>query len=325
MIGIRRIRKEYGKAKTRRKLKDVVILMYHRIDDFPDYPYPIVVKPHNFAQHMRIIRKHFHPMSLLDLVEALENDSIPDRGVVITFDDGYVDNFTQALPILEENRIPATIFVSTGNIDSGREFWWDELDRIILKPAELPDKLEISIQGKSHCWPAVSADDRSQARKAIHLLLKPLTFEERDLLLDELAVWAGQSREGRPNHRTMRADELRQIVQSEFIDIGAHTVTHPQLSALSYEDQNKEIADGRERLEAIIGKPVKLFAYPYGTREDYDSISAGIAKSRGFHAICTTVRGKVNLGTDVFDLPRYPADDWDSKVFEYQLFKYFNS
>lgn len=325
MIGIRRLRNEYGKAKTRLKLKDVVVLMYHRVDDLPDYPYPIVVKPENFAQHMRIIRKHFRPMSLLDLSEALAHDSLPDRGVVVTFDDGYIDNFTQALPILEENRIPATIFVSTGNIESGREFWWDELDRLILKPIEVPRRFELCIQERLYSWSTTTMEERSQARKDVHLLLKPLPFEARELHLNELADWGGQSREGRPNHRTMRANELHQLVQSEFVDVGAHTVTHPQLSAQSAEIQNKEITEGRERLESIIGEPVKLFAYPYGTREDFNSSSARIAKSCGFQAVCTTIRGKVDLEADVFDLPRFPADDWDAEVFEYQLFQYFNS
>jgi peptidoglycan/xylan/chitin deacetylase (PgdA/CDA1 family) len=325
MSAIRRLRNEYGKSKTRRALKDVVILMYHRVNELPDYPYEIVVKPQNFAQHMRIIRKHYNPMRLLELAEALKHDSLPDRCVVVTFDDGYVDNFTQALPILEKYQVPATIFVATGNIDSGREFWWDELERIILKPAKLSQELELSVDGKSYRWSTTTIEERNQARKDLHSLIKPLPFKERERHLDELAAWAGQTREGRPNHRTMRTDELRQLAQSKFIDVGAHTVTHPQLSAHSYEDQKLEIVEGRERLESIIGEPVKLFAYPYGSRADYDDSSARVAKSCGFEAICTTVRGNVNPGSDVLDLPRFPADDWDSKVFEYYLFNFFRS
>ena len=326
MIRFRQLRKEYGKAKIRRKLKGVVILMYHRLNDLPDYAYPIVVKPYNFAQHMEVIRKHYRPMRLLDLTDAIARRSLPDRGVVITFDDGYIDNFTKALPILEEYRIPATIFVLAGNIDTNKEFWWDELERIILKPAELPAKLEINIQGQSYHWPTASAEERSQARKAVHLLLKPLTFEERELLLNKLAEWAGQSREGRAKHRSMGSEELHQLSKNKLIDIGGHTVTHPQLSAQSYESQYHEVFKGRKRLEEITGKPVESFAYPYGTLEDFNSDSLKIVRSCGFRAACTTVNEKVNLENyTLFDLPRFPVDDWDREVFEYQLFNYFNT
>lgn len=325
MFGIRRLRNAYGKAKTRRKLKDVVILMYHRVADLPDYPYPIVVRPELFAQHMRIIGRHYRPLRLLELVEALSNNRLPPRGVVVTFDDGYLDNFTQALSILEEYRVPATIFVATGNIDSQREFWWDELDRIILKTADLPGNLEMNIHGQPYSLPTASMHERSQTRKTVHLLLKPLEYEERESHLDELAKWAGQSREGRSNHRAMRANELRQLVQSEFIDVGAHTITHPQLSALSYKAQEKEIAGSRDQLGAITGETIKLFAYPYGSRQDYDGNSARIVKSCGFQAVCTTVPGKVDAVTDVYDLPRFPVDDWDQATFEYQLFNFFNT
>lgn len=322
----RRLRKEYGRAKTRRQLKGTVILMYHRVDDLPDYAYPIMVSPSNFAHHMAIIRKHYRPMRLLELADAIARRSLPDRGLVITFDDGYIDNFTQALPILEEYEIPATIFVSAGNIDTSKEFWWDELERIILKPIELPEKLEMNVRGQPYCWPTESFEERSQARKALHLLLKPLTFEEREMFLGELAQWAGQSREGRANHRSMASEELLWLSKSELIDIGGHTITHPQLSAQSYETQYHEVRDGVKRLEAITGKPVESFAYPYGTREDFNDDSLEIVRTCGFRAACTTVRGKVSLGNNtLFNLPRFSVDDWDREAFEYYLFQFFNT
>lgn len=297
--------------------------MYHRVTTLPDCAYPIVVSPENFAKHMDVIRRHYRPLRLLDLVDALEHRSIPDRGVVITFDDGYIDNFAQALPILEECCIPATIFVTAGIVDIGREFWWDELARNVLNPDILPKENEIPFQGQSYHLSTGSWEERNRALSALHLLLKPMGFEEREIFLNDLAVWAGRTRVGRPGYRSMNSVELHELSQHELIDIGAHTVTHPQLSALSLKEQILEIAGSRERLELITGKPVESFAYPYGTREDFDSNSVSISRSNGFRAVCSTVPGKVTLDTKLLEIPRFPTDDWDAETFEHELLKYF--
>jgi peptidoglycan/xylan/chitin deacetylase (PgdA/CDA1 family) len=95
---------------------------------------------------MEYIRRFCVPLRLRDLVDALEKrNPLPRRGVVVTFDDGYIDNHACAYQILKTFEIPATIFVTTGSIGSKREFWWDDLERILVLPEQLPTSLTLGL------------------------------------------------------------------------------------------------------------------------------------------------------------------------------------
>ena len=129
-----------------------LILMYHRVAELEIDPWSLSVTPQNFGEHLEVLQKHYHPLSLQQLVEALRGNKRPDRAVVVTFDDGYADNFYNAKPLLEKYNIPATFFISTGFIGQNREFWWDELERLLLQPRKLPEKLSLNIDGNVYQW-----------------------------------------------------------------------------------------------------------------------------------------------------------------------------
>jgi len=120
-----------------------VILMYHRVADVPVDPRGTAISPENFAQHLDYVRRTCQPMRLLDLVEALQTRSLPRRAVAITFDDGHVSISQKARPLLASVQIPATAFIVTATIDNTRGFWWDELDRVLLFPKNVPDYLDL--------------------------------------------------------------------------------------------------------------------------------------------------------------------------------------
>src|SRR5262245_1755138 len=126
-----------------------LILMYHRVTELPSDPHLVAVTPKHFCEQLEMIRKHYMPIRLQQLVEALQGGEAPKRAVVITFDDGYADNLHKAMPLLEHYDIPATVFVTAGVVGSQREFWWDELDRLLLQPGILPAKLRLKINGST--------------------------------------------------------------------------------------------------------------------------------------------------------------------------------
>jgi peptidoglycan/xylan/chitin deacetylase (PgdA/CDA1 family) len=316
------IKKIIPRAKVRFK-PGAVILIYHRVASLPHYPYPIVSTPENFADQMDLLNKHYCPISLIDLADAIERRKIPNRAVVVTFDDGYIDNHTEALPILEAYKIPATIFVTTGNIRVKKEFWWDELEHILLGSANFPYSLEININGESHQWLTRTFFEKNQARRSIHLLIRPMSNQERNGFLTELASHTGQTRGVREVHRSMLVHELKQFARSNYVHIGAHTVTHPILSSLPYEEQYYEFARSRDELEAITGYPIEVCSYPYGSRDDFDDNSVKAAKNCGFRLACTTVHGLVQPGIEPFQLPRCWADNWNRNTFEKRLLSYF--
>ena len=120
-----------------------LILIYHRVTNVKPDVQVLSVSPENFSEQMKILKDYYNPISLIQLYEASKIGRIPPNSVVLTFDDGYVDNFTDVKPILDYYNIPATIFVTAGLVDNEKEFWWHELEQIIL---ELNSILDSNLQ-----------------------------------------------------------------------------------------------------------------------------------------------------------------------------------
>jgi peptidoglycan/xylan/chitin deacetylase (PgdA/CDA1 family) len=322
MRGTGYIRKAFNVLRRRIK-RGAVILLYHRVASLPSDAYSLAVSPGHFEQQLDYICRTCQPMRLIDLVDALQQRLLPHRAVAITFDDGYVDNFEHAYPLLRSTGIPATVFVVSEKIGSLREFWWDELERALLLPRQLPENLRITIAGREHEWHLDSLEERRQAHRTLQGLLRPLDADSREALLDELAEWAGVVQKGRPGYRTMTISQLVELARSEVVDIGGHTMTHPRLPALSVDAQRTEVVGGRQRLESLIGDSILTFAYPYGTRQDFTDSTVDIVRAAGFRAACTTLPGSVEPADDVFRLRRCAVFDWSADLFKRQLESFF--
>lgn len=297
-----------------------VILGYHSVVELAPDVHGLSVSPSNFERHIEYIRESCHPTSLLEFVDCLHGGSFPDRSVIVTFDDGYVDNLRWALPLLEAAGVPATVFVSTGYTRGVQGFWWDELQRMLLVEPGASKTLELCIDGGEYRWPLRSASECRCAHDDIHRLLAPLGDEERDVVLERLADQMKRDREPSDDHRPMTAAELRRLSESDLIDIGAHTVTHPRLSRLSPQDQRDEISAAREALEAITGKAVRAHAHPYG---DFNEHTVQIVRELGFAAACTTIPSRIQAGADVVRLPRFKMENVGRGPFGRCLEDYF--
>ena len=125
-----------------------IVLTYHRVSDLSSDPQLLAIGVERFEEQMRLLAKSYHTMAAGELFELMAGRRrIPDRTVVITFDDGYADTIHDAAPILAEHGIPATVFVSSDYVDSSREFWWDELERVVLLAPSLPPHVRIAAGG----------------------------------------------------------------------------------------------------------------------------------------------------------------------------------
>ncbi len=298
-----------------------LILMYHRISDTSSEPNWLAVSPTNFAAHMQYVRHTFRPTRLADLVESIQNDSLPDRSVAITFDDGYTDNLTHALPILEEINIPATIFVTNSHIDSEREPWWDEMKHFLLEPKAVPSHLSICVVGRAYSWSTTTQEERLLAHQTLENLMRPLPTYVNDEILNKLSCWTGIRRKLRPAYRTANHKELSQLAQHSLIELGAHTLTHPILPMLSLDAQFNEIVGSRYNLEKMLQRPVQTFAYPNG---DFTEQTRKLVDAAGYQCACTTVSGRVEPGDDVFQLRRCAINDWDIVLFKKNLEAFFH-
>ena len=339
--GLGRLRRTVKRIQKRLASSKGVILMYHRVAEPDIDPWGLCVAPRHFAEHLEVLRKYAHPISLQQLAQAHRNGNIPSRAVAVTFDDGYADNLYQAKPLLAQYDIPATVFVTAGYIGQNREFWWDELERLLLQPGKLPEKLCLNINGSTHQWELGEAANYSEAEYQrdhklrvcesqpgsrlflCHLLgqlLQPLPEEERLQTLDELVTWTKAGSIARPTHRPLSWEELRELGEGGLVEIGAHTVTHPLLSAHSPDFQREEIQQGKVYLEEKLERPVASFAYPYG---NYTPETVRLAREARFDCACSVVEDIVWRESDRFQLPRFEVGNWNPEELIERLLKWF--
>jgi len=326
-----------GRWIKRRFGSKVLIVLYHRVADLQLDPQLLAVTPEHFAEHLEILRSYSHPMSFQELLVALRNGRLPRRAVVVTFDDGYADNLYYAKPLLERYDIPATAFLTAGYIGSQREFWWDELERLMLEPGRLPETLRVNINGSVCQWALGGAadyseesyrqhqrwnvkhkDDPSQRQRlyrSLCPLLRPLSEGERRSVLDELLAWAGADSVSRPTHCALSPNEVVRLADGDLVEIGSHTMTHPVLSGMPVGTQQAEIRQSKARLEEILGREVSSFAYPYGSLSDYTQETVGIVHEAGFASACSNFHGLVQTGINLYELPRCLVRNWPGEQF----------
>lgn len=333
--------KKDWQARIRRSHAQAAILMYHRVAPKDIDPWFLCVTPENFEAHLQVLKRYAQPMSLRELAIAQQTNSLPERAVAITFDDGYANNLYQAKPLLAKYDIPATVFVSTGYTESNKEFWWDALESVLLQPGKLPPALELSINGQSFKWDLGSAAQYSEIDyQADHSLaawraspnsrlgfyhqvwavLQPLSESQRQAALDAIFAWAEQVPGCRESHRPLRSAELKQLERNGIVTVGAHTVNHPFLSKRSLEEQQQEIADGRDYLEKLLEHSVDTFAYPFGA---YQPETVPMLATADFLCACTTVEETVWHGNVCYELPRFDVGNWSKSVFEQTLMRWF--
>jgi len=294
-----------------------LVLGYHRISSMPGGFNEVCVSPENFAEHVDELRKHTHPIRLSKLVQHLKDGSLPQKAIAVTFDDGYADNFYNAKPLLEKYEIPATVFICTGY--AGKEFWWDELQRLVACSQTDLDTLELQIGSREFKWYPRNTNHESRhvefhkdfCRTLYHFLL-PLDVEDQNCAMDIIRSWSGVPTSEISTSRAMTQDELLQLVDGGLIELGAHTSYHPMLPQLSFERQKEEIESSKRDLEALLGRQIPGFAYPNGrATED----SKHIVREAGFAYACTSLQDVVRPGSDVYELTRFWQKDVDGDRF----------
>ena len=344
MGGFARLRRAAGRLGGRSEGR-ALILLYHRVANLRTDPWSLAVKPHRFAEHLEVLREYANPVQLGELPRRLGDGGLPDRSVVITFDDGYLDNLLNAKPLLERHAVPATVFVASGFIGQEREFWWDELDRLLLQPGTLPEKVHLRVEGKTYDWELGEAAEyteedfqshrgwkawtesqtpRQQLYTALYDLLRPLGPAERRRKFAEVRAWRVDGQGRRPRHRPLSVEEIGRLQEGGLVEVGAHTVNHPLLSEVPMAVQRREIRQSKARLEEILGHDVSTFAYPYGKSTDYGAETVDLVRRAGFACACSTVVDVVRGSSDPFQLPRIWVRNCSGERLAAQFEKWFD-
>jgi peptidoglycan/xylan/chitin deacetylase (PgdA/CDA1 family) len=230
---------------------------------------------------------------------------------------------------LETYGVPGTIFITPGYLGVPDNLWWDELAKLVLDPASRLDELSLSLDGyhEAYVFPRLPGPDadtkwrawetvpgpRQAAYLAIYEKLVTLSDAEREQAMEQLRQ--GATYTDRRQHRILTENELRELATGEWVEIGAHTLTHPILAHLAPKQQQEEIGGSKSRLEILTGKAITSFAYPYGKKNHYTRQTVDTVKMNGFACACSNFGGLVTRSSNRFQLPRFQPMDWDGDRF----------
>ncbi|MES9991078.1 MAG: polysaccharide deacetylase family protein [Candidatus Thiodiazotropha sp.] len=285
------------------------ILMYHRVltnDELKNSPVNVqpgmYVTPSTFESHVKyLIKKNYTIVFLSELADLISQKKDISRCCVITFDDGWIDNYTNMLPILKKYNVKATIFITSGFTGTNKLFWPEEVALYIDTIVEL-DYLERMLKILN-----LNLDDTDKVRNSDSLLkdtiishLKSFSHNQRIELIKSIKNLAASSQQ--PNHTLLMGwNEINEMVASGLVEFGSHTVNHELLDKLDNQDIKFEIQDSMSVLADRLGMPCKTLSYPNG---NYNDNVLSIVQDTTLQAAVTTQRGYVTSNTNLLTLPR---------------------
>jgi peptidoglycan/xylan/chitin deacetylase (PgdA/CDA1 family) len=285
----------------------LLVLIFHRVLQERDPLLPNEPDARQFGALVDLIAGNFNILPLREAADRLRRGALPSRAICITFDDGYANNCTVALPILAARRVPATVFVAPGFLNGKRMF----NDTILETIRRAPEAIDLTPEGLTPVDFSQGAT-RLQIWEKLVGKLKYLEPVERLRRVEALAERLGVTL---PTDLMMTDDQVRTLHRSG-IEIGAHTMTHPILTRVDAETALREMSDSRRRLEEITGAPVRSFAYPNGRpKQDYDHKHVGLAREAGFDLALTTAWGAATIDSDMLQIPRVAP--WDATGLRY--------
>jgi len=277
--------------------KSLTVVNYHRIGDpsrrdFDSFKPNVSATPEDFSRQMDYLAKWFHVVSARDVVQWLDGQrELPPYAVLITFDDGYLDNYTSAFPLLRKHNFPALVFLTTGHIGTDAPFYWDMAAYCFARTQR--DHLTFP-DGRVEHWSDLA--QREQVSKHWIELMKTLPEVKKQIYVDHLPALLGVSiPTGFFRRLMMDWDHVREM-EREGIEFGAHTVHHPILTRISWEQARAQVTRSKSRIEDELGESVLGFAYPNGQASDLNEGIEKIVADSGIRAAFTLLNGPTSQG-----------------------------
>lgn len=299
---------------------EVMVLAYHRVLDILDEgtflfdPELVSASVADFTWQMNHVRRHYTPISFRFLLDHLDGkQALPSRPILVTFDDGFDDNYHHAFPVLKSLDIPATIFISTGYIGQSRTFWFDWLCYLCNKAA---------ISGKPVRLAGASFSlngDRAQRQKEvadIFVYVKRLPDDALRRALSDLEKVLGirYPEDGFTQSRPLTWDQVREM-NAHGIEFGSHTVTHPILANIGDAQLREELALSRACIEQAISCPVNVLAYPVGYDFAFNSNVMAATREAGYRVGVSYIPGVNDTREmDMFQLRRLHVERYVSRL-----------
>jgi len=283
------------------------ILRYHSVSTAADGTHlcldpGLAVAPDHFDRQCAYLKRHYRVLSLDEMVERLASGQpLPPKSVALTFDDGYLDNYTRAFPILQRHGLNATFYVTTNCIDN-RQILWTGLLRFCVfttTVAVLETREPMAFR-----LPLRTPLERREAFTKLIVTMKNIPTERRLALLEAVREAAAITDLSPLESIMMSWDQVREMHRAGMI-FGAHTLSHPNLPNATPEEAEHEIVGSRDALQEQIGERVLHFSYPNGRGSAHLTEAVkGMVRRADFASATTSVTGSVLAGDDVFALKR---------------------
>jgi peptidoglycan/xylan/chitin deacetylase (PgdA/CDA1 family) len=285
--------------------RGLVVLNYHRIGDPAGTDFDRGVfsgTADEFRTQLRTVSRHCDVVAIKDLDQALHDRR--GRYALITFDDGYRDNYALAYPVLRELRLPATFFLTTSFLDEQRVAWWDDVAWMVRHSP----RSGLSTSEWMGSEVPFETQDREAAVDRLLRVFKKLPWDKTGEFLQFVAAATGSGRCPRSEAADlwMTWDMVREMRRGGM-DIGGHTVSHPILARLSREGQQHEINASKERIESELGEPIEAFSYPVGAPDCFNATTFDCLERAGYRFAFSFHGGFTTVGeAQRFDIPRFP-------------------
>lgn len=292
----------------------LTVLSYHRI---VDHSHPLfelspagAVTPDEFERQLRFVTKNFNVIDLPTLRAFVEGEMpLPDRAVLITFDDGYLDTYTNAFPLLRKHGLPAVVFLITGFVGRRELPWWDECSHYLhstrLAGASMP-----LIGYRPLDSPARRAKARDQLIRRLKEVPERRRREVMALLPEALEV------------RLTVADIPAFMSWKQILEIASygvvpqpHTVSHPILTRINSEEVGYQLSESARQLERAVGIDPVAFAYPNGGRSDYSREIVQAVKDAGYACAFSMLAGPMRMrevAARPYEIRRCYVTHWDN-------------
>lgn len=267
----------------------LTILAYHRVLDIDPERYPydedvVSATPEAFDEQMAYVRANFDVVTFSELDLALAERRVPARPLIISFDDGYRDNYLEALPILHRHGLRAVVYLATGYVGGTDTFWHEKLvywlkasNRPHIRFGAAGEKLPLGAQ-------------RSATLRRVLTALKLVDERAHARLMAQIEEQVGCGLERRDLVAFVSWDEVREM-HASGIECGAHSVSHYNLAAISPECLHRELADSRAAIETQTGAAVVSLAYPFGGHEHHSEAVRMAAQTAGYQFGLSYVEG----------------------------------
>ena len=305
----------YGIVRSKITNSQTIILNYHRIGPMTDKWINNPLHQKIFGEQMKYLSENYEIISLNDLSEMIIRGNIPKKAVVITFDDGYKDNYEFAFPVLKKYNIPATIFLATGPIEQRKIFWWDKVNYALYHTdVESIDLMDIGT------YQLISDEDKIKSGFDIVEKLKRIRNDKKESIIKDLIDLTHVNIPDKLGKQHILSWNEIKKMDKNGIDFGAHTVNHPILTNVTLDEAKWEINSSKNFIEEILERKINSFAYPNGKNDDFNTNILSLVKNSGFNCSVSFLPGLVkNSADELYKLNRSSGEFDDFKSLKSNL------